>query len=217
MRLHLNSLAAVIALVVSTTAGAQDITKKPVTGADRKKAAAATAAPKTEETSTKPTEPVDSPPSVVASPTTAQPATTTPPATVEGPDEPAAPQTTAPGQTATTPGQSQTSPGEASDMTPAQTGTTPSGQPVPSGQPQNNQVTAATAADVKAGTAVFDQTGGPVGKIVSATAKEAVIDTGTVRAAIPLSSFGKNDKGLVISMSKDDIDAAAKKAAPKKK
>jgi hypothetical protein len=142
---------------------------------------------------------------------------TAPPATVAGPDEPAAPQTTAPGQTATTPGQSQTSPGEASDMTPAQTGTTPSGQPVPSDQAQNNQVTAATAADVKAGTAVFDQTGGPVGKIVSATAKEAVIDTGTVRAAIPLSSFGKNDKGLVISMSKDDIDAAAKKAAPKKK
>jgi hypothetical protein len=142
---------------------------------------------------------------------------TTPPATVAGPDEPAAPQTTAPGQTATTPGQLQTSPGEASDMTPAQTGTTPSGQPVPSDQAQNNQVTAATAADVKAGTAVFDQTGGPVGKIVSATAKEAVIDTGTVRASIPLSSFGKNDKGLVISMSKEDIDAAAKKAAPKKK
>ena len=217
MRLHLNSLAAVIALVVSTTAGAQDITKKPVTGADRKKAAAATAAPKTDETSTKPAEPAGSAPTVVASPTTAQPATTIPTTTVAAPDEPASPQSTAPGQAATTPGQSQTSPGEASDMTPAQTSTTPSGQPVPSDQAQANQVTAATAADVKAGIAVFDQKGGSVGKIVSATAKEAVIDTGTVKAAIPLSSFGKNDKGLVISMTKDDIDAAAKKAAPKKK
>ena len=212
MRLQLSSLAAVIALVASTTSGAQDITKKPVTGADRKKAAptATTATP----AASAPTQ--SSTPSTVTPPTPAQPATTTPPATAT-PDEAATPQSAAPGQTGTTPGQAQTSPGQASEITPAQTGTTPSGQPAPSEQAQANQVTAATAADVKAGTAVFDQKGGSVGKIVSATAKEAVIDTGTVKASIPLSSFGKNDKGLVISMSKEDIDAAAKKAAPKSK
>lgn len=216
MRLHLNSLAAVIALAVSTTAGAQDITKKPVTGADRKKAAAAKAAtPPTDEAPAKSTEPASSAPSMVASPNAAQPST--PPAAVAAPDEPATPQSTAPGQAGTTPGQAQTSPGQASEITPAQTGTTPSGQSAPSEQAQVDQVTAATAGDVKAGTAVFDQNGGSVGKIVSATAKEAVIDTGTVKASIPLSSFGKNDKGLVISMSKEDIDAAAKKAAPKEK
>jgi hypothetical protein len=42
-----------------------------------------------------------------------------------------------------------------------------------------------------------------------------VVDTGTVKAAIPLSGFGKSDKGLIISMSKEEIDAAAKKKSGK--
>jgi hypothetical protein len=117
-----------------------------------------------------------------------------------------APQSTAPGQTQATPGQSQTTPGQASEITPAQTGQTPSGQSVPS---------TATSADVKAGVSVYDQNGGTVGKIVSSSAKGAVIDTGTVKATIPLSSFGKSDKGLVLSMTKEEIDAAAKKKSGK--
>ena len=40
--------------------------------------------------------------------------------------------------------------------------------------------------------------------------------TGTVKANIPVASFAKNDKGLVISMSKTEIDAAAKPAAANK-
>ena len=128
------------------------------------------------------------------------------------------PSATAPGQTQSTPGQMQTAPGEASTMTPAQTGQTPSGQTVPSAaasQAQTGQLTAATLADAKAGASVHDQKGGTVGKIVSATAKGVVIDTGTVKAAIPISSFGKSDKGLVISMTKEEIDAAAKKNSGK--
>ena len=71
-------------------------------------------------------------------------------------------------------------------------------------------VTAATAADVKAGVPVFDSKGGVVGKIESVSAKGAVVKAGTARATIPVASFGKNDKGLVISMTKAEIEAAAK-------
>ena len=221
MRLKLSSLAGALALVICTTAGAQDITKKPVTGADRKKATAPAAAkpPATTEPTTS-TDSAGSPP-LVTSPTPVQPTTAAPATTA---DEPAAPQSTAPGQTGTTPGQTQASPGEASEITPAETGTTPSGQSVPSGQASAPQVTAATAADVKAGVSVFDQKGGVVGKVDSVSGKTAVVSTGKVKASVPISSFAKGDKGLVISMSKAEIDAQAKaatttttKTAPPKK
>lgn len=124
------------------------------------------------------------------------------------PDEPTttSPSTTAPGQMQTTPGQTQATPGAASQATPAQTGATPSGQTV-----------AATAADLKSGTSVYDQKGGLVGKIDSVSSAGAVLNTGTVRATIPATSFAKNDKGLVISMTKAEIDAEGKKASPKGK
>lgn len=130
------------------------------------------------------------------------------------PDEPT-PQTTAPGQTETTPGQSQTAPGQASEQTPPDTGQTPSGQPVPD-QAQASQLAKATAADVKAGATVYDTTGAVVGKVVSSSAKGVVVNTGSLKASIPLSAFGKSDKGLVISMTKDELEAAAKKS-PKSK
>jgi hypothetical protein len=104
------------------------------------------------------------------------------------------------------PGQGQTASGGSSALTPAQTGQTPSGQSVAS---------AATSADVKTGASVYDQQGGVVGKIVSSSAKGAVLDTGTIKATIPVSSFAKGDKGLVISMSKSELDAAAKKKSGK--
>ena len=78
-------------------------------------------------------------------------------------------------------------------------------------------MTAATAADVKAGVAVFDQKGGEVGKIESFSAKGAVVSTGKARAEIPLASLGKNDKGLVISMTKAELEAASAKSTPPKK
>ena len=219
MRLQLNIITAVIALVVSTTAGAQDITKKPVTGADRKKttAPATSAPPATDEAPPESAEPTSPTPSMVTSPTVAQPAMTAPPPGVAVPDEPAPP-TTAAGETGATPGQAQTSPGQASEITPAQTGTTPSGQPVSSEQPQaSGQVTAATAADVKAGVAVFDQKGGEVGKVESVSSKGAVVSTGKARAEVPVSSLGKSDKGLVIGMTKAELEAASAKSTPPKK
>jgi hypothetical protein len=215
MKFYRNSVAGALALALSTAALAQGITQKPVTGADRKKTSppAAATAPATDAASAKSTD--ASAPPVVASPTVAQPAVTTPPANA---DEAATPQSTAPGQTGTTPGQAQTSPGQASEITPAQTGTTPSGQTT--GNAPAPTLTAATAADVKAGVSVYDQKGNLVGKIDSVSADGAVVSTGKVKAAVPVSSFAKSDNGLVISMTKAEIDAAAKPAAktpPKKK
>jgi hypothetical protein len=72
----------------------------------------------------------------------------------------------------------------------------------------------ATAADVRAGVAVRDQSGGLVGTIESVDASGAVVATGTARAKLPLASFGRNDQGLVISLTKAQLEAAARQAQP---
>jgi len=125
------------------------------------------------------------------------------------------PPATAPGQTGTTPGQMQTTPGAASDTTPASTGQTPSGETT--GQATTTQMVPATASDVKKGVSVYDQNGAMVGKIDSVTADGAVLKMGSTRAQMPLSSFAKSDKGLVIGMTKEDLEAAAKKSTPSSK
>jgi hypothetical protein len=76
------------------------------------------------------------------------------------------------------------------------------------------QVAPATAADVKAGVTVHDQKGGVVGKIESVDSEGAVVSTGTTKAKIPLSAIGKGDKGLMIAMTKSELDAAAKEKKP---
>ena len=78
----------------------------------------------------------------------------------------------------------------------------------------NAPTAAATKADIKSGVMVYDTKGGQVGKIESVTATDAVVATGDTRAALPLASFAKNDKGLVVGMTKSEIDTAAKKKAP---
>src|SRR3546814_6121303 len=75
-----------------------------------------------------------------------------------------------------------------SDLTSASTGDT--------------KVVAVTEADVKAGDAVHDTSGASVGSVEAVSASGAVIATGKSRIQVPLTSLGKNDKGLVISMSK---------------
>jgi preprotein translocase subunit YajC len=75
-------------------------------------------------------------------------------------------------------------------------------------------VTAATAADLRAGAAVVDTQGGAVGTIESVDAEGAVVSTGTVRAKLPLSSFGRNDRGLVISLTRAQLEAAASAQTP---
>lgn len=69
---------------------------------------------------------------------------------------------------------------------------------------------AAAAATVTptVGAKVYDPKGGEVGSIEKVDAANAVVFTGTKRATLPLSAFAKNDKGLLISLSKTDLEAA---------
>jgi hypothetical protein len=131
--------------------------------------------------------------------TAAAAAQTTPPTTTQQPvpDEPGTP------ASPTTPGQTQTTPGEETQSTPG------------SGQTASTQAVPATTADLKAGASVYDQNGALVGKIKSADSKGAVLDTGKVSVQIPLKGFAKTDKGLAIGMTKDEVEAAAKKSPPK--
>jgi hypothetical protein len=130
--------------------------------------------------------------------------TTTRSTTTAVPGTPAAPaqtQTTTTRSTATTPTDSAT--GAPIGPTERSTSTSTTTTSVAAVQP-------ATAADVKAGVSVYDQKGGMVGKIESVNAKGAVVSTGVVKATIPISSFAKSDKGLVIGMTKAELDASAK-------
>lgn len=68
-------------------------------------------------------------------------------------------------------------------------------------------------ANVTAGAAVSDAKGGAVGTIASVTGDVAVIDTGTVKASVPTSAFAQSDKGLLIGMTKAELEAAAQGAS----
>lgn len=66
----------------------------------------------------------------------------------------------------------------------------------------------ATAPGLVAGAVVYDPQGGEVGKIESVSGDNVVLDTGTNKATLPKSSFGKGLKGPAISATKAQIDAA---------
>ncbi len=70
---------------------------------------------------------------------------------------------------------------------------------------------AALAADagVKAGAAVSDTSGNPVGTIESVNGDLAVVSTGTTKVSLPVSSFGQGAKGPILAMTKAELDAAA--------
>lgn len=70
-------------------------------------------------------------------------------------------------------------------------------------------VTTASAADVTAGAKVMDPEGGMVGTIETVDANGAVISTGKARVQIPIASFAKNEDGLVISLTKAELEAQA--------
>ena len=71
---------------------------------------------------------------------------------------------------------------------------------------------ASSAANVTVGASVVDTKGQPVGTIESVNGANAVLSTGTAKAAIPVSSFAKGPNGLVIGMTAEQLDAAAKAA-----
>jgi hypothetical protein len=64
----------------------------------------------------------------------------------------------------------------------------------------------ATAADIKAGAQVRDVNGASIGVVATLAANEVadagavVLDTGQSKIGVPLSAFGKDDKGLMLSI-----------------
>jgi len=66
---------------------------------------------------------------------------------------------------------------------------------------------APATATVTAGATVVDTTGAPVGTIESVNGANAVLSTGTAKASIPVASFAKGPKGLVIGITKTDLEA----------
>lgn len=71
------------------------------------------------------------------------------------------------------------------------------------------QAPATGAATVATGATVYDTTGGVVGTVESTDGTNAVVNTGTVKAAIPLTSLGKGAQGPVLAMTKAQLEAAA--------
>ena len=72
---------------------------------------------------------------------------------------------------------------------------------------------AAAMPNVTVGAAVSDASGAPVGTIEAVSGGNATISTGTAKAGIPLTSFAQGPNGLVIGMTKAQIEAAVSQAA----
>ncbi len=67
---------------------------------------------------------------------------------------------------------------------------------------------APAAAAPTVGAKVFDTAGAEVGSVEKVDGANAVVYTGTKRATLPTSAFAKSDKGLVISMTQAQLNAA---------
>ena len=75
-------------------------------------------------------------------------------------------------------------------------------------------VTKADPADFRTGMQVRDAQGGLVGTVESVDGEGAIVFTGNLRAKLPFESFGKNNLGLVISLSRSELEAAASAQSP---
>ena len=72
----------------------------------------------------------------------------------------------------------------------------------------------ASAPSVTAGATVSDASGGAVGTVTQVANGNATIDTGTVKAAVPVTSFAQGTSGLVLGMTKAQLEAAVAGAKP---
>lgn len=80
-------------------------------------------------------------------------------------------------------------------------------QATPAAAPAAATAPAPATAAVTAGATVVDTTGAAVGTIESVSGANAVLSTGTVKAAIPVASFAKGPNGLVVGITKADLEA----------
>jgi preprotein translocase subunit YajC len=76
-------------------------------------------------------------------------------------------------------------------------------------------VPAPVAEILTVGATVHGPQGGEVGKIEKIEGGNVVIFTGTQRATLPASALGRDEKGLVISMTKAQLDSAVAEAEAK--
>lgn len=67
----------------------------------------------------------------------------------------------------------------------------------------------APAANVTQGATVYDTQGGTVGTIEAVDAQYATLATTKSKVKLPLNAFGTGDKGLLLGMTADQVDAAA--------
>lgn len=79
----------------------------------------------------------------------------------------------------------------------------------PAQAPAAGQAAPAAGAAVTTGATVYDTSGGVVGTVESTDGTNAVVNTGTVKAAIPLTSLGTGAQGPVLAMTKAQLEAAA--------
>ena len=136
--------------------------------------------------------------------TTATQPTTTPPAPTTTQTTTSAPTTTPEGTPATT---TQTT---TTETKPANTPAgTPAAKTTQTTTTKTTEVVKAKAEDMKTGASVYGQNGELIGTLEAVKADSAVVNTGKTRAEIPSASFGKNDKGLVLGITKADLDAKA--------
>ena len=70
----------------------------------------------------------------------------------------------------------------------------------------------ATAADIHAGAALRAVDGPQIGTIVSVNGDQVIVDTGASKIGVPLIGFGKDEKGLVLSMTAAKFNEAVAKA-----
>lgn len=77
------------------------------------------------------------------------------------------------------------------------------------------QTTAAPSVEVTVGATVYGPQGAEVGKIEKVEGGTAVLNTGKHSASLATSAFGKNEKGLLVSMTREQLDGAVEAAAAK--
>jgi hypothetical protein len=70
----------------------------------------------------------------------------------------------------------------------------------------------ATAADITAGAALRGLDGVPVGTVSSLNGDQVVVDTGQTKIGVPLIAFGKDEKGLLLSITAAKFNEAVAKA-----
>src|SRR5436309_2753421 len=69
-----------------------------------------------------------------------------------------------------------------------------------------------TAAEITVGAPLRDMDGVPMGKVASVDADGVVVDTGQSKVKVPLVSFGKDDKGLLLGTTLAKFNEAVAKA-----